>query len=200
MSLFGKRLNEIENELHNPFVESDSNTRSPFNNIQQNINGTTRFAITKDTEGGKYNAAGMLYYKLNGVEIYTDLNNIIFVDTVANSIVVMEYAKASMNISPSSPEDKQYIVLYTDIGYDSDTTDTDEFPLRWESYIGRKNTYNSIKANLPIIDVDKSLVLVDTVAVKDSLTVREFIKYLQNAEYVDKEEIDIDEFTGSEFI
>ena len=192
MSLFGKKINE--DQPKSPFIETNKNTTSPFNNITNNINGTTRFAITKDTENGKYNAAGMLYYKLNGVEIYTELNNIIFVDTNANTLVIKEYANVSANINPSSAEEKQYIVLYTDLGYESDQ---EEFPLRWESYIGRNDTYESIKANLSVIDIDKSLVLVDTVPVKDALTIREFIKYLQNAEYVDKEEIDIDDFIGS---
>ena len=193
MSLFGKRIND-GNEPRSPFVESKKNTVSPFVKFTNEINGTTRFAITKDTEGGKYNAAGMLYYKFNGVEIYTELNNIIFVDTVAKSLVIKEYANVSANINPNS-SDKQYIVLYTDLGYESDE---EEFPLRWESYIGRNDTYESIKANLSVIDIDKSLVLVDNVPVKDALTVREFIKYLQNAEYVDKEEVDIDEYIGSD--
>ena len=197
MNLFGKRIKDDSiNEPRSPFIESNKNTVSPFNRFTNNINGTTRFAITKDTENGKYNVSGMLYYKLNGVEIYTELNNIIFVDTVANTLVIKEYAKVSANISPSSPEEKQYIVLYTDIGYESSE---EEFPLRWESYIGRKDTYESIKANLSVIDMDKSLVLVDTVPVKDSLTIREFIQYLQNAEYVNKEEIDLDNYIGSDF-
>jgi len=197
MPLFGKRIKEDDNQPRSPFIETNKNTTSPFIKITNEINGTTRFAITKDTENGKYNAAGMLYYKLNGVEIYTELNNIIFVDTIANTLVIKEYANVSANVNPSSPEEKQYIVLYTDLGYESEQ---EEFPLRWESYIGRKDTYESIKANLSVIDIDKSLVLVDTVPVKDALTVREFIKYLQNAEYVDKEEVDIDEFIGSEYI
>ena len=197
MPLFGKRLNNNDNEPRSPFIESNKDSRSPFTKFTNEINGTTKFAITKDTENGRYNAAGMLYYKLNGVEIYTELNNIIFVDTIANTLVIKEYANVSANVNPSSPEEKQYIVLYTDLGYESDQED---FPLRWESYIGRKDTYESIKANLSVVDIDKSLVLVDTVPVKDALTVREFIKYLQNAEYVDKEEIDIDDFIGSNYI
>ncbi len=111
MPLFGKRIKEDDNQPRSPFIETNKNTTSPFIKFTNEINGTTRFAITKDTENGKYNAAGMLYYKLNGVEIYTELNNIIFVDTIANTLVIKEYADGSANVNPSSPEEKQYILV-----------------------------------------------------------------------------------------
>ena len=111
---------------------------------------------------------------------------------------IREYEKVNKNISSENPEEKQYIILYTDLGYEDAQ---DGIPLRWESIQGRTNTYESIKVNAPVIDLDKSIVLVDSVSVKEALSVREFVKYLQNSDMVDKYDgFDIDEYTGSEYI
>lgn len=180
------------------FVQgNESYQDKPLGLIKQDINNETGFAIARTTDNGKWVRGNMLYYLFNGVEIYTEINNIIFVDTINNTLFIREYSKVSEGIAPVDPEERQYIILYTDIGYEDAE---DGFPLRWESITGRLNAYESLKPNLPVIDVDKSIILVDTVKVSDALSVREFIKYLQNADIVDKYEIDIDSYTGSEFI
>lgn len=194
--------NIFEDKKKEPIVplyvpENGKVAMEPLKFIDKDINGQTSFAILKSTEGGKYIRGNYLYYSFNGVDIYTELNNIIFVDTTNHSLFIRDYDKVNKNVSPSDPETKEYIILYTDLGYE----DQDEgFPLRWESVTGRMTCYENIKSNISVIDIDKSLVLVDTVAVKDSLTVREFIEYLQNADIVDKE-IDLEDISlGSEYL
>lgn len=164
--------------------------------FEEDINGVTSFAITKLTEHGKYMRGNLLYYSMNGVEIYTDPKNIIFVDTVSKNMFIREYEKVIKEIAPDDPEQKQYILLYTDLGFDEDSMDQSEFPLRWESVTGRTQAYNNIKTNAPIIDIDKSIVLSETVSLKDALTVRQFAEYLKNAELIVDEEFDINDFTG----
>lgn len=198
--LLGSRLSDADidyitgTKVIKPISFTGKGTLSPILTMDNQINTEKRFAITAATENGKYVRGDLLYYKLNGVEIYTSLNNIIMVDTYNMTMFIREAAKVSSGILPENPEQKQYIILYTDLEYEDEST---EYPYRWESIIGRKNVYNAIKANAAVINIDKSIVMVDTVAVKDSLTVREFVKYLQNANLVDEEDIfDIDEYCG----
>lgn len=179
-------------------VEFTNNVKeNPISFMQNDINTETSFAILKTTDGGKYMRGNMLFYSLNGVEVYTESNNIIFVDTVNNTLFIREYSKVINEIAPTDPEEKQYIILYTDLGYEDGDT---EFPLRWEATQGRKNAYENIKTNASIIDIDKSIVLVESVPIKDCLTVREFIKYLKNADMVPEDDFNIDEFSGSDYI
>lgn len=179
------------------FTEPGKHQRSAVSYIEQDINGIDKFAILKTTQGGKYMRGNMLYYSLNGVEVYTEDTNVIFVDTKNNTLFIKEYEKVMKEINPDDPEQKQYILLYTDLGYeDSD----EEFPLRWEAVSGRSMAYENIKANAPVIDIDKSLVLVETVAFKDSLTVRQFINYLKNGNLIEDESFDIDDYSGSDYI
>ena len=181
-----------------PIEFTDKVAENPIAFIEQDINSATSFAILRTTEGGKYMRGNTLFFSLNGVEVYTDPNNIIFVDTENRTLFIKEYSKVISEIAPEDPQQKQYIILYTDLGYEDGAQ---EFTLRWEAVQGRTNCYQAIKANAAVIDIDKSIVLVESVAVKDSLSVRQFVKYVQNADMVDKYDgFDIDNFSGSDYI
>ena len=169
---------------------------NPISFISKDINTETSFAILKTTENGRYMRGNMLLYSLNGVEVYTDPNTIIFVDTVNNTLFIKEYSKVVSEIAPTDPEKRQYIILYTDLGYEEGDT---EFPLRYEPVQGRTNAYESIKVNAPIIDIDKSVVLVENVALKDALSVREFVQYIKNADMIEEDGFDINDYSGSEY-
>jgi hypothetical protein len=173
------------------FLEEEEELKyQPIKFMDQDVNSRFQYAILKTTENGRYVRGNMLYYSLNGVEIYTDINNIIFVDEQNKTFFVRNYESALSEIAPDNPEKKQYIVLYTDLEFDEFGN---EIPLRWESYIGRMNAYEAIKTNISLIDPDKSLVLVENVALKDSLSIRQFVEYLVNADIV-PDEIDFDEY------
>ena len=165
--------------------------------MDKDVNTPSNFAILKTTENGKYVRGNRLFYSFNGVEIYTELNNVIFVNVEAKTMFIQNYEKVINQISPTDPEKKEYIILYTDLGYEN--TD-EEFPLRWEAVTGRTMCYESIKSNAPVIDVDKSLVLTETVPLKDSLTVRQFMNYLKNSNIINDENFEINDFSGSEYI
>ena len=183
-------------EIISPIEFVEKFQESPISFMNNDINGTENFAILKTTAGGKFLRGNLLYYKLNGVEVYTDSNNIIFVDTINNTLFIKEYTKVVNEIAPEDPEKKQYIILYTDLGYENSD---EEFPLRWEAVQGRKAAYETIKSNASIIDIDKSIVLAETVTFKDSLTVREFVNYLKNSDYIEDDSFDINDFS-SEYI
>ena len=169
----------------------------PIKRLEE-VNGTRNFAITKLTEGGKFVSGGtQLHYVMKDVEIYTELDNIIFVDLDNNSIFIRKFENVENTINTKDPKNRQYILLYTDLGFNDDYN---EFPLRWESYTGRDAAYESVKINLPVIDIDKSIVLTDNVALKDAITVREFIEHLQNAGFVDPDDIILEEYSSSEYI
>lgn len=189
----------FDNKPNKPIVPiefTDKVQENPISFINKDINTETSFAILKTTENGRYMRGNMLFYSLNGVEVYTDPNNIIFVDTVNNTLFIKEYSKVVSEIAPTDPEKRQYIILYTDLGYEEGDT---EFPLRYEPVQGRTNAYESIKVNAPIIDIDKSIVLVENVALKDALSVREFVQYIKNADMVEEDGFDIDNYSGSEY-
>lgn len=190
-SFFKREKKPIKQAIE--FVEKGS-VESPISTINREINGDTNFAITKLTENGKYIRGNLLFYSLNGVEVYTEANNIIFVDLVNNVLFIREYEKMIQDISPEDPEQKQYIILYTDIS--SDESEEERIPLRWEAYTGRTNTYEAIKVNAPIIDIDKSIVVVESVALKDCLSVREFVEYLKNANLTGKDDFDINDYSS----
>lgn len=192
--MFGKDQNK--REIISPIEFVEKFQESPIAFMENEINGAENFAILKTTAGGKFLRGNLLFYKLNGVEVYTDSNNIIFVDTLNNTLFIKEYAKVINEIAPEDPEKKQYIILYTDLGYENSD---EEFPLRWEAVQGRKAAYETIKSNASIIDIDKSIVLAETVAFKDSLTVREFVNYLKNSDYIEDDSFDINDFS-SEYI
>ena len=158
--------------------------QSPIVFMDQDVNSRFNYAILKTTENGRYIRGNMLWYTLNGVEIYTDINNIIFVDEANKSLFIRGNDSVVNEIAPEDPESKQYIVLYTDLYFDEDG---DDIPLKWEAYIGRSNTYQAIKSNIYQLDPDKSLVLVENVPLKDSLSVRQFVEYLKNADIIDEE-------------
>ena len=159
------------------FHEGEFKGISPIANIESEIDGEDRYAISSLSDGGKHVINGFLYFQFNGVEIYTDKNNIIFVDAVNKRLFIREYNKVSAGVNPSNPETKQYIILYTDIGGDESDS---SIPFRWEACQGRLNAYEYIKANAPIIDIDKSIIVVEDVPIKDCFTVRQFIKHLKN--------------------
>lgn len=196
MDLFGKKEKKPRQMVS--FVEQGQDYQtSAISYIEKDINGVDKFAILKTTEGGKYMRGDSLFYSLNGVEIYTEATNVIFVDLKNNVLFIKEYEKVLKEITPDDPEQRQYIMLYTDLGYENNY---EEFPLRWEAVSGRTQAYENIKINAPVIDIDKSLVLVETVAFKDSLTVRQFIDYLKNGNIIEDESFDINDFSGSDYI
>lgn len=189
-------FNKSNKPPESPIEIVEKYQENPISFMNKDINTETSFAITKFTSGGSFLRGNLLFYSLNGVEIYTEPNNIIFVDTINNTLFIREYSKVINEIAPEDPEKRQYILLYTELGYEESSS---EFPLRWESCIGRLETYENIKANISVIDIDKSIVLVNNVPVKDSLSVREFVKYLQNGDIVEKDGFDIDQYS-SEYI
>ena len=180
------------------FLKKNENYQvSPISKIENDINGITRFAILKTTDHGKWLRGNMLFYELDGVSVYTESTNIIFVNLETKTMFIRDNDRVANEISPTDPEEKQYIILYTDLGYENAD---EEFPLRWEAVSGRTNAYENIKINAPIIDIDKSLVLVETVAFKDSLTVRQFVEYLKNANIIDDSTFDINDYSGSDYL
>ena len=194
----GPNKDENGNNLFNPVIFHDQPIKGfkPVANMESEINGEDRYAISSLTENGKYVIDGFLYFRFNGVDIYTDKNNIIFVDEINKRLFIREYSKVSTGVNPVNPETKQYIILYTDIGGEESD---DEFPFRWEACQGRLNAYEYIKANAPVIDIDKSIIVVEDVPIKDCLTIRQFVKHLKNSNMVDDNDgFEIDEYYGSD--
>lgn len=179
------------------FVNDDSWRPRLMTSIEDGVNSETNFAITKLTGGGAWLRGNLLFYNLNGVSVYTDPKNIIFVDIDNHTLFIREYNKIEQIAPKNNPEEREYIILYSELVYD-DASDAElESAMRWEAVVGRTNVYESIKVNAPVIDIDKSLVLVETVALKDALSVRQFMEHLKNADIINDESFDINDYVGS---
>lgn len=184
------------NKVIKPVIFTDNWREKAIRRLEE-VNSEMNFAITKLTDGGRFvKGEQHLFYNMKGIEIYTDIDNIIFVDLKNDTVFIREFSKVEKTINTKNPKDRQYILLYTDLGFNDDFK---EFPLRWESYTGRENAYEGLKVNLPVIDIDKSIVLTDNVALKDAISVRDFIAHLQNAGYVDPDEINLEDYSSSEY-
>lgn len=186
----GKRQDQVNKPINPLTFHKDGNIIiNPFKVIDNHPNDKTKFAILKTTENGKYVRGGLLFFNFNGVEIYTEINNAIFVDTVNNTIFIKEYQKVIDEITPSDPAEKQYILLMK-------CEDQEGEYFIWEAMQGRQTAYEYIRDNIDELNIDpnESFVLVETVPYKDALTITGFVKYLQNAELVNPEEFNIDEY------
>ena len=194
---FGNRLNNDNEKPRSPLRFGSKDVINPISSVDTDINSLDRFAITALTENGKYVRGSSIYYKLDNVEVFAPIDSIIFVDKTNNTVFIRNQEKEIANVvKPSDPEEKQYIILYTDLGYE-----TAEFPFRWESVTGRSGAYESVKVNASVVDVDRSIVLTENVSVKDALSVREFVNYLKNSNLVsDEDDFDINIYAGSEYI
>lgn len=174
------------------FLPQDENGKyiqKPFYFVDKEIDTPDRFAILRTTENGKYVRGGSLYFKLDDVEIYTDIDSVIFVDIPNKIMRVQNAKKVEETLALDKPEERQYILLIK--CYESGN----EY-YQWESMIGRLETYNFIVDNIESMGIvpNESIVLTENVAVKDALTIEEFIKYLQNSKLVDDDGFDIDQY------
>ena len=173
------------------FVENKEQKQQAFSFLNDNINSDTKFVINRLTDNGAYIKGGMLYFRINGVDIFTDINHSIFVDKKNNSVVIKTAENLANIEDKTDPELRQYIILI----YNTNP-ELDEF--RWESMTGRTVMYDYIKNNIEDIDPDHSIILTENVAIKDAFTVSQFVKYLQNASLVEEDDFDIEMYSGLE--
>ncbi len=177
---------------NSPFIYLNSKegreSINPIYNLDTCPNTPERFIILRTTSNGKYVIGNMIHYNYNGLEIVTDINNAIFVDTINNTIFIREYDKVLREIAPEDPETRQYIILFTPFDKDQD-----EVTYEWIAIEGRTATYDWIKHRAWLIDSRESLVLTENVPYKDALTVSDFVQYLHNSGIVD-DDFDIHEF------
>jgi len=180
-----------------PIVFHESEYKfKPLQPFDRLINGRNKFAITASTGNGKYVRDGFLFYNLDSVEIYAPLNSVLMIDTSEKTVFIKMDKDPSNSISPKDPELIEYVILFTDIGYESE----DE-PFRWIKVQGRSKAYQCIKDNSTMINVDESFIIAETVALKDALSVREFCEYLKNAEVIDADDdFDINDYAGTDYI
>ena len=187
----GKRIISQSNPI-NPFKfykDKEHAVENPFVNVKDSPNGTTRFAILRTTENGKYVRGGQLWFKLGKVEIFTDIDNIIFVDTVNDTLIVQSGKKIINEIAPEDPEHRQYIIMMKCYVNGDET-------YSWESMTGRITCYNYIVDNIDSLGISptESIVLTENVPYKDAFTIADFVRYLKNSELVEDDGFDIDEY------
>ena len=176
-----------------PFIYTGKKPSSPFYNIESESNGENRFVIIKTTDGAKYIRGNMLFYNFKGVEIYTEIDNAIFVDSINDIVTIKDYSKTLEEINPTDPENRQYVLI---IVSDSDIENEGINMYTWDAMIGRTTMYNYIVDNIEskYMDPDKSIVLTDNVALKDALTVTQFVNYLKNGNLIPEDDFDINNF------
>lgn len=186
----GKRQLQADNPIKSPLLFYDKHQKiKPVYMIEDHPNDDNRFAILRTTENGKYVRGGALFFKMNGIEIYTDIDNAIFVDLSNKTVFIKEYKKVIEEITPIDPEKRQYIIMMKCIDVDNDV-------YLWEAMEGRSTMYNYIVDNIDSMNMDPkgSFVLTENVPYKDALTVYQFVQYLKNGDLVEEDGFDIDEW------
>lgn len=173
------------------FIKEGEDYRiNPIYSLDDGKNNQKRFVILKTTAGGKYMRGGMLWYRYKGLEIYTDEKNAIFVDTVANRIYVRDYSRVLSEVAPIDPEERQYIFLLYDPNFDDYNT--------WDSVVGRSNAYQYVKDHIGYMSPKDSIVLTDNVAMKDALSVYQFVNHLKNSGLVPEDDFHIYDWVAEE--
>lgn len=114
--------------------------------------------ITSDDR--EYVRGDKLCVEYNGIQIYADLNQVVYINQKTNVI----YIKENKKLSP--PEEREYLVLLS--FYNEQNT--------FQGIVGRQDTFDYLKSIIETIDIGSSMVLAETVAFKDSITVYEFMK------------------------
>ena len=189
----GKFQKQADEKIIDPiffYKDAVNHIVKPTYNLDDHPNEKYKFAILRSTENGKYVVGGLLHFELNGVQINTELNNVILVDLLNKTVLIKEFDKINETISPEDPEERQYIILMSCI---NEETGEDEY--RWEAMQGRSTMYKYIADNEDMleIDPDKSLILTDNVAFKDALTVRQFVRYVKNKGMFENDGLEFDD-------
>ncbi len=189
-----------EKQVTSPIFEIPKGQKavSPIYNVEDQINGNDRFVITKDTDGGKYVRGNLIFYKMNGIEVYAELNDAIYIDIINKTAMVRKYKDEEETTTSVDPEERQYTIIIVPYGYEE--TDNDSM-CYWISMQGRTYTYEYIRDNIDSLDLDpaRSLVLTDNVKLKDALTVLQFVDYIKNSNMVKEDDFDIHYYLDNEF-
>lgn len=179
-----------DREVRSPiyFIPEGEDYRiNPIYSLDESTNTPDRFVIVKTTENGKYLQGKMLHYKFRNVDIITESDNAIFVDKLSNTVFVRDYSKALREINPDDPEERQYIILMYN------PYDDEDLP-QWVSLVGRTACYEYIKETANLYNPLQSIVLTENVAIKDALTVSQFVKHLKNADIIEEDGFNIEDF------
>lgn len=164
---------------------------NPIYNLDETPNTPDRFVIVKTTANGKFLIGDQIHYKFNGIDIITDSENAIFVDTVNNTVFIRDYGRALREIAPEDPEQRQYLLVLVN-PEDCDLND-------WVTITGRTSAYNYIKNFINLIDPKRSIVLTENVTLKDALTVSQFVTYLKNSDII-HDDFNIEDYEEEEVI
>jgi hypothetical protein len=164
---------------------------NPIYNLDETPNTPNRFVILKTTANGKFCIDNMIHYRINDWDLITDSDNAIFVDKINKTVFIREYGRTLREIAPEDPEQRQYVILIYDL--------SDEEFNEWVALEGRTQAYEYIKSHAYTMDVTKSIVLTENVALKDALTVSQFVHFLKNGDIVEDDGFYIEEFEEEAF-
>ena len=142
-------------------------------------NNKNEIVITKNDTS--YIRGNMLYFKYKDIDIYTDLDNAIYINTKNDTIQIMKYKE----LSP--PEQREYVLLLE--YHNNDLSNV------FQGIIGRQETFDYIKSIIEEIDIEKSIILTETVQLKDALNIYEFMKEcILNGTVINDDGFDIEEY------
>lgn len=122
-----------------------------------------------------------LYFNYKGIAIYADIDNIIYIDKNSDTIQIIKHKE----LAP--PEQREYLLLL--VYHDEELENT------FQGYIGRQNVFDFIKSIIEEIDIEKSLIIAETVQFKDALNIYEFMKEcILNDMVLNDDGFDIEEY------
>ena len=125
-----------------------------------NENNGNEIVITKNDK--RYVRGNQLYVEYNGSHIYASLDSVIYINTITNVIQIDKYKE----LTP--PDKRQYLVLLEYYNEEQENT--------YQGFVGRQTVFDYIKSIADEIDLDKSLILTETVQYKDAINIYDFMK------------------------
>ena len=142
--------------------------------------------IVISSENREYVRGDKLYIEYKGAKIYADLDQVIYINTSTDVVMIKENKKLT------APEERQYLVL---LHYEEDDSNN-----TFQGIVGRQETFDFLKACIDEIDITNSLVLAETVAFKDAISVYEFMHRCIIDEMVTNDDgFDIEEYNITTF-
>lgn len=135
--------------------------------------------ITKNDK--QYVVGNQLYFKYKDINIYADLDSLIYINTKTDIIQIKKYKE----LTP--PNNREYLVLL--VYYD------EQLPNTFQGIIGRQETFDFIKSIAEEINMEESLILTETVEYRNAINIYDFMKEcIMNKTVNNDDGFDIDEY------
>lgn len=158
--------------INGPFVQyAPGEKRNPFVSVNPNNPGDNVRVINKNNLENV--VGGFLHLKINEYDLYVPLDDTIVVEERGKNVLV--YDKDDEAVTPAN--ERNYLILCA--------TNDGSGGQEYLSIKGRQNVFDTIVAMADVLDFQESIILAETTALKDAISLFEFMKMCVDKELVE---------------